>query len=172
MNDIKISATLSLDERDSRDAYLDINLSVDGQYIHDVGVYIDPVALAMSATMSGELFIFTCDCGNPACQGIDDGVLVSHSMDTVKWKTRNPISWTPGEPLPEWAGEVEYEFPKAQYVQTVSMALEHAKILARQFNTPGSLWVGPGLALEGLLALEIPQQGGFFAHEPNERAVH
>lgn len=172
MNDIRITVTLSLDEKNPEDAYLDFNLSVDGQYLHEVGVYIDPVDLVTSSTMSGEFFIYTCDCGNPSCKGIDEGVHVSHTPDTVKWRLRNPISWEPGESMPEWSHEGEFHFPKALYTQQIATALDHAKRLARGFNATGSLWVGPDLTLEALMALEAPQQSGFFAPEPDEHAVH
>lgn len=172
MNEIRISATLSLDEKQPDDAYIDLNLTVDGQYLHDVGVYIDPVALVTSAAMSGEFYIYTCDCGNAACQGIDEGVQVTHTEDAVKWRLRNPISWTPGEPMPDWAHEGEFSFPKENYVQQIAIALDHAKRLARGWSKTGPLWVGPGLSLEGLLALEVPQESGLFAFEPEGRAVH
>jgi len=164
--------TLSLDEKDPEDAYLDFNLSVDGQYLHEVGVYVDPVAVVNSSTMSGELFIYTCDCGNPACQGIDDGVMVSHTEESVIWRLKNPISWPRDEPMPEWAHDAEFNFAKGQYVQQIAMALDHAKRLVRGFNVTGKLWTGPALTIEGLLALEVPQQSGFFAPEPEGRAVH
>ncbi len=172
MNEIRISATLSLDEGYPEDAYIDFNLSVDGQYLHDVNVYIDPVALVNSSTMSGEFFIYTCDCGNPACLGIDDGVMISHTPDTVKWRLSNPISWPPDEPRPDWSHDAEFTFDKTDYMQQVMIALDHAKRLARGYQTKGTLWVGPDLSLEGLLALEMPQQGGFFTSEPEGRAVH
>ncbi|WP_319472093.1 hypothetical protein [uncultured Pseudodesulfovibrio sp.] len=172
MNEIRITATLSLDEKHPDDAYIDFNLSVDGQYLHDVNVYIDPVDLVTSSTMSGEFFIYTCDCGNPSCQGIEDGVMVSHTDDTVKWRLRNPISWPPGDPLPEWAHDAELTFDKAVYVSQIAMALDHAKRLVRGFTTPGILWVGPDLTKEALLALEIPQYDGFFALEPRKHAIH
>lgn len=93
MSEIRISVTLSLDEKHPEDGYIDFNLSVDGQYLHEVGVYIDPVNLVTSASISGEFFIYTCDCGNPACQGIEEGVNVSHTPETVVWRLKNPISW-------------------------------------------------------------------------------
>ncbi|QGY41646.1 hypothetical protein GM415_16465 [Pseudodesulfovibrio cashew] len=172
MNEIRITATLSLDEKYPEDAYIDLNLSVDGQYLHEVNVYVDPVALVNSASLSGEFFIYTCDCGNPACQGIDDGVMVSHTPDTVIWRLHNPISWPPEEPKPDWAHEAEFRFPKDEYLQQIGTALDHAKRLARGYRTSGKLWVGPDLSLEGLLALDIPKQGGFFASEPESRSVH
>lgn len=172
MNDIRITVTLSLDEKNPEDAYLDFNLSVDGQYLHDVGVYIDPVNLVTSSSMSGEFFIYTCDCGNPACKGIDQGVRVSHTPDTVTWRLRNPISWEPGEPMPEWSHEGEFQFEKGLYTQQIATALDHAKRLARGFNFSGNLWVGPALSLDSLLALEVPQQSGFFVPEPEGRALH
>lgn len=171
-NEIRIAVTLSLDEMNPEDAFLDFNLSVDGQYLHDVGVYIDPVELVTSSAMSGEFFIYTCDCGNPACKGINEGVHVSHAPDSVKWRLRNPISWEPGEPMPEWSHQGEFYFPKDQYVQQVAMALDHAKRLARGYTTSGTLWVGPDLSFEGLMALEVPQKTGFFAHDSDEHPLH
>ncbi len=165
--------TLSLDEKHPEDGYLDFNLSVDGQYLHEVGVYVDPVNLVTSAAVSGEFFIYTCDCGNPACQGINEGVNVSHTPETVVWRLKNPISWPPDEPRPEWAHDAEFVFPKEMYLQQISIALDHAKRLARGFNLSGKLWVGPDLTIEALMALEVPQQeSGFFAIEPEGRAVH
>ena len=172
MNDIRISVTLSLDEQHPEDAYLDFNLSVDGQYLHDVGVFVDPVAVVTSASMSGEFFIYTCDCGNPACQGIDDGVMVSHTPDSVKWRLSNPIAWPSGEPKPEWAHDAEFTFSKTNYIQQVSTALEHAKRLIANYKPESKLWPGPGLSIEALLALEVPSQSGFFAPEPDEQVVH
>nr|WP_321256407.1 hypothetical protein [uncultured Pseudodesulfovibrio sp.] len=173
MSEIRISVTLSLDEKHPEDGYLDFNLSVDGQYLHEVGVYVDPVNLVTSAAVSGEFFIYTCDCGNPACQGINEGVNVSHTPETVVWRLKNPISWPPDEPRPEWAHDAEFVFPKEMYLQQISIALDHAKRLARGFNLSGKLWVGPDLTIEALMALEVPQQeSGFFAIEPEGRAVH
>lgn len=172
MNEIRISVTLSLDETSPDDAYIDFNLSVDGQFLHDPNVYVDPVDLVTSSTMSGEFFIFTCDCGDPSCLGIDDGVMVSHTPDTVKWRLRNPISWPPDDPVPDWAHEAEFTFSTEQYVQQIAMALDHAKRLTRGFSVTGSLWVGPDLSVEGLMALEMPRHGGFYSSEPDEQVVH
>ncbi|CCH48027.1 hypothetical protein [Pseudodesulfovibrio piezophilus] len=172
MNDIRITATLSLDEKHPDDAYLDFNLSVDGQYLHEVNVYVDPVALVTSSTISGEFFIYTCDCGNPACQGIDDGVVISHTPDSVIWRLKNPISWPTDEPRPDWAHDAEFTFSKANYVQQVATSLDHAKRLVKGFRPSNKIWVGPDLTIEGLLALEMPMHGGFFVPEPDEYAVH
>lgn len=172
MNEIRISVTLSLDETSPEDAYIDFNLSVDGQFLHDPNVYVDPVDLVTSSTMSGEFFIFTCDCGDPSCLGIDDGVMVSHTSETVKWRLRNPISWPPDDPVPDWAHEAEFTFSTEQYVQQIAQALDHAKRLTRGFSVTGSLWVGPDLSVEGLMALEMPRHGGFYSSEPDEQVVH
>ncbi|BCS86780.1 hypothetical protein [Pseudodesulfovibrio sediminis] len=173
MSEIRISVTLSLDEKHPEDGFIDFNLSVDGQYLHDVGVYIDPVNLVNSTSMSGEFFIYTCDCGNPACQGIEEGVMVSHTPDEVTWRLRNPISWPPNEPRPDWAHDGEFVFSKGNYLQQVTMALDHAKRLTRGFGLSGTLWVGPGLSQEALLALEVPDQGdGFLLAAPMGRALH
>ena len=98
---------------------------------------------------------------------------MSHTPDTVIWRLTNPISWPPGEPRPEWEHDAEFIFPKGEYLQQVSMALDHAKRLARGCRLAGKLWLGPDLTIEALMALEVPpQDGGFFAFEPEGRAVH
>lgn len=172
MNEIGISTTLSLDEKMPDDAYIDFNLSVDGQYLHEANVYIDPVALVTSASMSGEFYIYTCDCGNPACQGIDEGVVISHSENGVVWRLKNPISWSPNEPKPDWAHDAEFHFSRENYHQQIATALEHAKRLVCGFKPTGKLWVGPNLTVDGLMALEMPERDDLFAHEPVGRAVH
>ncbi|MBG0791699.1 MAG: hypothetical protein H0S80_14505 [Desulfovibrionaceae bacterium] len=173
MNELRVTVTLSLDEKRPEDGYIDFNLTVDGQYLHEIGVYIDPVDLIESASMSGEFFIYTCDCGNPACLGIDDGVMVSHTPETVVWRLKNPISWPPDEPRPDWEHDAEFVFTRENYLQELTIALDHAKRLTRGFRLSGNLWVGPDLAPEGLLALEVPQQEGiFFTREPEGRTVH
>ena len=173
MNEIRITVTLSLDERHPEDGYIDFNLTVDGQYLHEVGVYIDPAALVASAVMSGEFFIYTCDCGNPACLGIDDGVMISHAPDKVIWQLSNPISWPADEPRPDWAHDAEFAFSRENYLQELTIALDHAKRLANGFHLTGNLWFGPDLTMAELMALEVPpQEDGFFSMEPEGRAVH
>lgn len=160
MNEFVLTVQLSLDGENHEDAYIDFILSVDGNYLHeDGGAYIDPVDLTMSAGLSGEYFIFTCNCGNPACLGIDEGVHVEHHGNEVHWKLRTPIAWPSEEELPEWAQDVHLVFDREQYVQAVSMALLHAKTLAQGWQGQGSLWVGPDMTLEQLLSLEIPEAG-------------
>lgn len=172
MNDIRITATLSLDEDSPDDVYVDFNLSIDGQYLHDVNVYIDPVALVTSCTMPGELFIYTCECGDPSCQGITEGVHVSHTDDTVKWRLRNPIAWPPEDPMPDWSHEGVFVFDKKHYTQQITTALDHAKRLVLAHTVTGKLWVGPNLTKEALLTLEVPQESHYFAVAPDRAAFH
>ena len=171
MNTIAISVTLSLDAEHPADALIDFNLTVDGEYLHEIGVFVDPVDLTLSAASNGEFFIFTCDCGNPACLGIVHGVRVSHSADTVRWLVHLPISPPPDEPEPAWARDVEFSFDRTEYIHQISQALEQSKILARNYRCTGSLWVGPDLTVEGLLALEIPNVDGRFSMEGPATAV-
>ncbi|MEF2146620.1 MAG: hypothetical protein V3573_14335 [Desulfovibrionaceae bacterium] len=172
MNTIAITVTLALEEQNPEDAYLDFLLTIDGQYIHDSqNHWVDPVDLAASAASAGEFFIFTCNCGDPTCVGIDEGVFVSHAQDTVTWRVRNPLGWMPGEELPEWTHEVEYSFPREEYIRVVGGALSQAKTLVHYWRAPGRIWVGPDLDVEELLSLEIP--GGFeVAGESDSRIVH
>lgn len=157
MNELILTVQLSLDAENHEDAYIDFILSVDGQYLHeDGGAYIDPAALVASAGAPGEHYIFTCNCGNPACLGIDEGVTVTHTATEVQWKLRQPIAWPAEESLPDWTQDVTMVFDKESYVEAVDRALLHAKTLARGWSGEGMLWLGPALSFEELLALEIP----------------
>lgn len=172
MNKFVLSVTLSVDRENMDDAYLDFNLTIDDEYIHPPESYIHPVELVNSACHGGEMFIFTCSCGDPACLGIDEAVRVSHNADTVRWVVRNPVGWNPEEALPDWTHDVEFAFDKAEYVSAVKVALEQAKALVRHWNGPGTLWVGPGeMSVDQLMELEIQQSFGVVTNVDN-RSIH
>lgn len=172
MNKFVLSVTLSVDRENTDDAYLDFNLTIDDEYIHPPESYIHPLDLVTSVTHGGELYIFTCSCGDPSCLGIDEGIIVSHNSDTIRWKVRNPIAWNPEEPLPDWTHDVEFAFDKVEYASAVKVALEQAKALVRYWNAPGSLWVGPGeMAVDQLLELDIQESFGVIAPVDN-RSIH
>ncbi|WP_022661848.1 hypothetical protein [Paucidesulfovibrio longus] len=159
MNKLAITVTLALEEENLEDAYLDFLLTVDGTYLHDSqNHWVDPMDLAASAAAPGEYFIFTCNCGDPGCVGIDEGILVGHDSSSVTWKLRTPLGWPPEDELPEWTHEVEYRFPLEEYVQVVAGALRQAKTLVRHWRSPGRLWVGPDMTVEELMALEVSQE--------------
>ncbi|WP_241667333.1 hypothetical protein [Pseudodesulfovibrio senegalensis] len=175
MNRMIISVTLSVDREHLDDAFLDFNLTVDDEYIHPVDSYIDPAALVASAAAEGEYFIFTCSCGDPACVGIDRGIVVGHDSGHVRWKMRNPLAWPANEPLPDWAQEVELVFERDEYLSAVKVALDQAKALIRHWNGPGTLWVGPGdMPVEMVLDLDIADfssvSAGMFM--PGDKALH
>lgn len=172
MNKLAITVTLSLEEENLEDAYLDFLLTVDGKYLHDSqNHWVDPMDLAASATSSGEYFIFTCNCGDPGCVGIDEGVLVSHDGSGVTWKLRTPLGWPPEDELPDWTHEVEYTFSLEEYVQAVEGALRQAKSLVRHWRSPGRLWVGPDMSVEELLSLEVAPEA-MPLPAPKSRFVH
>ncbi|WP_147821090.1 hypothetical protein [Salidesulfovibrio onnuriiensis] len=172
MNKIVLSVTLSVDRENTDDAYLDFNLTVDEEYIHPPESYVNPVDLVNSATLGGELYIFTCSCGDPGCLGIDEGIQVSHGNGVVRWKVRNPIAWNPEEALPEWTHDVEFVFDRDEYVSAVKVALEQAKALVRHWNGPGALWVGPGeMSVDQLMTLDISDSFAIIAAVDN-RSIH
>ena len=171
-NRLEISVTLNPDPDRKGEAFLDIHLTVDGNPLHDTQEHwVDPVDLAMSAGLSGEMFLYTCSCGDPSCVGIDEGILVSHEPGQVIWKVREPLAWNPDEPLPEWTHDVEYHFERRDYVSQVRQAISRAKELVRSWRAPlEKLWVGPDLSADELLALDIPHGFGA-AVEVDDRMV-
>lgn len=172
MNKLAITVTLALEEDSLEDAYLDFLLTVDGTYIHDSqNHWVDPMDLAASAASGGEYFIFTCNCGDPGCVGIDEGITVTHDSSTVTWKLRVPLGWPPEDELPDWAHEVEYRFSQEEYVQVVNGALRQAKALVRHWRAPGRFWVGPDMSVEDLMSLDVtPEETPLLASK--SRFVH
>lgn len=53
---------------------------------------VDTPELVKSISASGEYFIFTCGCGDSGCAGIDNGIIVDHKNEVVKWLIPDPIS--------------------------------------------------------------------------------
>lgn len=173
MNSMTLSVTLSVDRENTDDAYLDFNLTIDNEYIHPPESYVHPVDLVSSASHGGELFIFTCSCGDPSCLGIDEAVIVSHTTDTIRWRVRNPVGWSPEEPLPDWTQDVEFVFDKAEYVSAIKVALEQAKALLRHWNGPGTVWVGPGeLSIDQFMDLDVPEDSCGIIAVVDSRAIH
>ncbi len=172
MNKLAITVTLSLEEDSLEDAYLDFLLTVDGAYVHDSqNHWVDPMDLAASADSPGEYFIFTCNCGDPGCVGIDRGVQVTHTSGNVVWTVRHPLGWPPDQELPDWTHELEYRFDRREYVETVELALRQAKALVCNWRLSERIWVGPGMSVEDLMALEVmpemqpmPVHGTRFVH--------
>lgn len=169
INSIALTVRLERDKEKPGEAYLDFLLTVDGEYVHEQTHWVDPVDLVMSAGMTGEHFIFTCSCGDPSCVGIDEGVFVTHTEREVRWRVRNPLSWTPEEALPDWTHYDEYVFDRREYGEAVRAGLETAKGYARAWRGPGEIWVGPDLDPDELAALEVPQSFGHMPAEGEQR---
>lgn len=168
LNRLAITVTLSLDETQPDEAYLDFILTVDRAYVHDMDAHwVDPVDLVASANGSGEYYIFTCSCGDPGCVGIDEPVRVEHTADEVRWVVRDPLAWPTGEELPEWTRDIAFIFDRAEYVSTVATALNQAKTLVRYWHGPGDMWTGPEMGPEDLLALEVLSGFGHGVPESN-----
>lgn len=172
MNELRITVSLTLDDQNEDEAYIDFILTVDGQHIHNPETdWVDPVRLVESANESGEKFIFTCSCGNPDCIGMDSGIAVTHQSDRVLWNLRAPMSWPPEEKLPDWTQDVEFVFDREAYVDAVQTALRHAKSLVSNWTAPGEIWVGPGLSRNELLSLQVGD-GFTFAAMPQHGTLH
>lgn len=159
-NTISLKVRLERDKEKPEDGFLDFLLTVDGQYLHEEAQWVDPVDLAMSVGMTGQHFVFTCSCGDPGCVGIDEGIHVTHTEREVRWKVRNPLSWKPDEPLPDWTHYDEYIFDRREYAEAIRSGLASAKGYARTWCGPGELWVGPDLDLDELAALDVPETFG------------
>jgi hypothetical protein len=159
-NTIALKVRLERDKEKPGEAYLDFLLTVDGEYLHEETHWVDPVDLVMSVGMSGEHYLFTCSCGDPSCVGIDEGVHVTHTEREVRWRVRNPLAFTPEEPLPDWTHYDEYVFDRHQYAEAIRAGLASAKGFARAWRGPGELWVGPDLDPDELHALEVPETFG------------
>jgi hypothetical protein len=142
---------------DNPTLYIEIILKIDGNDFHPELV-INPIALARSCQSSGELYIFTCGCGEPICAGIDEGLHIEHTLDAVIWRFYEPISGTDHEDLTdeEWEAikrPVEYMFDPEQYLESIISGLYAMKELAVSSPQPIEFAIY-GLDVAGILALE------------------
>ncbi len=63
-------------------------LFIDGQEItsREWPSLVDLTQLRRSAEEDGEFFIFTCECGDAGCAGIDEPVIVTRDAESVHWQ--------------------------------------------------------------------------------------
>ena len=101
---------------------------------------IDFRALFNSLCEEGEYFIFTCSCGEPACDSIDSGVNVRFAGNEVIWSTHEPISCrikASGRDLIAWnASGREYHFDRQAMIDNINQALDQTlfRCLSQQYD--------------------------------------
>lgn len=115
---------------------VDPEIVVDGQRVGD-GLYLDWRELFRTLRFSGEFFLFTSASGEPLDAGVEDGVEVTRSADTVRWDWGSPISWRRDadgteRPVRTW---LSAEFERATYDDTVRRGWWRACSLIRRDPT-------------------------------------
>ena len=133
---------------------------------------LDLASLVKSCQWSGELYIFTCGCGEPGCAGIFQGIEVRHSHTEITWKCPSPLS--AGADTPDlWEHGVttfeHFSFEPEQYMDAIDSGIKQIKSLAISVPSPFAFPVH-GMELERLLALETKP---FSTHimEPDRRIL-
>ncbi len=87
-------------------------------------------SLIESLHVEGEHYIFTCGCGSSGCVGIQEGVNVTFSSNTILWKIRDPISESGYKNLNHWISNskiIQYEFNKTDMIEKISVAIDKIK---------------------------------------------
>jgi hypothetical protein len=87
-------------------------------------------SLIESLHVEGEHYIFTCGCGSSGCVGIQEGVNVTFTSNTVLWQIRDPISTSGYENLNHWISNskvIQYEFNKTDMIEKISVAIDKIK---------------------------------------------
>jgi hypothetical protein len=87
-------------------------------------------SLIESLHVEGEHYIFTCGCGSSGCVGIQEGVNITFSSNTILWKIRDPISESGYENLNHWISNskvIQYEFNKTDMIKKISVAIDKIK---------------------------------------------
>lgn len=123
-------------------------------------VTVDIEALLESTRRSGEFYIFTCGCGEPACARIDHGIIVLHDYNSLRWLIPEPFQrrFHGSDALDSEAARLltfrECCFDPQAYREAIAAALAQARQLAESMNPPPE--VGPyGFTLERLFALKV-----------------
>lgn len=70
---------------------LEAKIYIDGVEVSNESVSL--YDLIESLKQSGEYYIYNCSCGVPGCAKILNGVKVKHKSNTIRWKTRIPVSY-------------------------------------------------------------------------------
>lgn len=109
-------------------------LEINGSPFHPELV-LDVFKLAQSCQSSDELFIFTCECSEPMCAGIDYGIHVEHLPDAVVWRFIEPLSYRNYRDLSgeEWEAmkqPVELRFDPEHYQSNIAAGINKLKALA------------------------------------------
>lgn len=106
------------------DCFLNKNVVEIQLNINDIKIYPDIAvnlfALAKSCQIDGEFYFFTCECGEPGCAGIRDGVTVIHSSNKITWHLMN-------EGLNQ-----QFEFDPASYQNAVDQIILQQKALYKK----------------------------------------
>lgn len=134
MNKIKLVLQESISRRDDCKprTRIDVRLTVDDGAVQAfAGIGIDLCALAASARRGGEFYIGNCECGEPGCAGIWEGVQVTHTPRTVRWSIPVPYQLKEGEG--DSHGSVIYEFERDAYIAAINrMIAAVSTLLPRQ----------------------------------------
>lgn len=83
-----------------------------------------------SLYIEGNHDIFTCQCGDPECAGIDGGVQVTFEKDLIQWQVRDPMSTSGYESYDAWnasAKTILYSFKKEAMINNISEAIDSIK---------------------------------------------
>ena len=135
--------------------HLKSSLEINGRPFHTEFI-LDISELAKSCQSSGEVFIFTCGCGYPACAGIFDGFQIEHLTDAVVWRFHEPMKDDLDLSDEEWEAmkqPIELRFDPEDYLSTIIAAIKEMKVLVVSSDQPVELPIY-GFKLEQLLAIE------------------
>jgi len=118
---------------------------------------VDVRELVKSASVSGEFYIFTCGCGVPQCTGLDEGIVVIHYPQSLRWLI--PFPMEVGQLSSEERGKKgqrriyrECWFKKDEYVAAITAGLEQATRLL-EATTPQPELCPYGMEIEALQRL-------------------
>ena len=67
----------------------DLEILINGEKPYAESDIIDVDKLLESLKSDGEFFIFSCNCGVPACSGWEKGINVTHNDNKIIWKNEN-----------------------------------------------------------------------------------
>jgi hypothetical protein len=135
--------------------HLKSSLEINGRPFHSEFI-LDISELAKSCQSSGEVFIFTCGCGYPACAGIFDGIQIEHLTEAVVWRFNEPMKDDLDLSDEEWEAmkqPIELRFDPDDYLSTIIAGIKEMKVLVVSSDQPVDLPIYD-FTLEQLFAIE------------------
>jgi hypothetical protein len=132
LNSISIELEVVAAQMGAKDVWMqgDIVILIDGEKPCSESDIVSFDALLESLKSDGIYFIFSCNCGIPACSGWEEGIIVTHQGQVIKWE--------------DFGNKRTWYFDEKRFKDDLNDIRKEAKNYKHFFNEKGIEYVGVG----------------------------